>query len=303
MGFLFGEANAVNQYRIKRVLNNNAAISEANGVDTLLLGPSIGFGRHVGDAIPKDLVEHSYILRDAGVYQKLEELFQQIPSELIQFCMELIAYFQAAMGVPLSDNLFISLPDHIASSLQMYQQGICVSNMMRWEIKSFFNREFELGSFAVSQINKRYGVEMGEDEAAFIALHIINSAYDSPTPVAMEITRFTTRAIEGLERLLGVTLDTDSLAYFRFVTHLKFLGKRVIVGEHVEGRDAASAGLLAMVRERYVRAFQCSERVFRDIERDYSYRATPDDRLYLTIHIQKLLGDVAGSDPDGGEAD
>lgn len=292
----------MDEYRITRVLNNNAAISTCDGVDMLLLGPSIGFGRHVGDLIPGELVERSYILRDAAVYQKLEELFQRIPTDLIAFCMELIAYFKAAMEVPLSDNLYISLPDHIYTALEMYRQGIKLDNMMRWEIKSFFGCEFDLGMFAVEEINRRYQVEMGEDEASFIALHIINAASDTPTPIAMEITRFITYVVEGLERLLAVTLDTESLAYLRFVMHVKYLGKRIVAGEGTQRGDDDSDELLHMVEGRYQRAHQCAERLFRDIEAAYGYHASSSERLYLTIHIHKLINEILPQAGGGGDA-
>lgn len=279
-------------YELKRVLNNNAVIASAGETDYLLLGLSIGYRRHAGESVPGSAVERFYVLSDAGIYQRLEELYRKIPDDIISFSMELVTLIKSSMGTRLSDNLYISLPDHIASSLELYRQGIHVDNMMLWDIKSFFVKEFELGLIVVEAVNKRYGVAMGEDEAAFIALHIINASYDAPNAVAMEITRFVTLIVREVESLLGMTLDRDSLSFFRFVTHLKYLGRRVIAGERRERDDMGSADLLAMLDQAYPRAVAGADRICVVIERDYGYEADASDRLYLTIHVQQLIDSV-----------
>ncbi len=46
-----------------------------------------------------------------------------------------------------------------------------IRNVLLWEIKRLYPKEFELGQEARTIIAGRLGVELAEDEAGFIALH------------------------------------------------------------------------------------------------------------------------------------
>lgn len=46
------------------------------------------------------------------------------------------------------------------------------NNKLLHEIKIFYRKEFEIGLWAIQHIKEKCQVEMPEDEAAFIALHI-----------------------------------------------------------------------------------------------------------------------------------
>ncbi len=46
------------------------------------------------------------------------------------------------------------------------------------EIKRFYNHEYLIGKEALSIIKNRLAIELPEDEAGFIALHIVNAELD-----------------------------------------------------------------------------------------------------------------------------
>lgn len=285
-------------YVVERVLNNNAVIAAQSGTDYLLMGLSIGWGKHAGESINSDIVERFYVLHDSSLYQRLDQLFEQIPDDIMQFSMELVTLIKSSMGTQLSDNLYTTIPDHINSAITLYRDGIHVSNMMLWDVKSFFTKEFEIGSLVIEAVNKRFNVSLGEDEAAFIALHIVNASHETPDGAAMEITRFITRMVSETERLLHMSLDRDSLAFFRYVTHLKYLGRRVVsASESTSGlSDSASHDLLVLFRESYARPYSYAQHLCGFIEQEYGFTCGDSEFLYLIIHVQKLLGAL----PDEG---
>lgn len=278
-------------YVLKRVLNNNAVIASQSGTDYLLMGLSIGWGKHAGEAIGSDTVERFYVLHDSSLYQRLNQLFEQIPGDIMQFSMELVTLIKSSMGTPLSDNLYTTIPDHINSAINLYHEGLSVSNMMLWDVKSFFAKEFEIGSVVIEAVNRRFSVSLGEDEAAFIALHIVNASHETPDGAAVEITRFITRMVSETERLLHRSLARESLPFFRYVTHLKYLGRRVIAASEDKRNDAdpESRDLLALIRDNYARPFSYARQLCSFIEQEYGFTCDDSDLLYLTIHIQKLL--------------
>ena len=51
---------------------------------------------------------------------------------------------------------------------------MCIRDRL-WEIKRFYNHEFLIGKEALTIIKKRLDIMLSEDEAASIALHIVNA--------------------------------------------------------------------------------------------------------------------------------
>lgn len=298
--FLFWR-HALKTYIVERVLNNNAVIASQSKIDYLLMGLSIGWGKHIGDSIDSDAVERFYVLHDSSLYQRLDQLFEQIPNDVIQFSMELVTLIKSSMGYQLSDNLYTTIPDHINNAITQYRNDIHVKNMMLWDVKSFFTKEFEVGAMVVEAVNKHFDVKLGEDEAAFIALHIVNASHEVPDGSALAIIRFITRMVAETEHLIHRSLDRDSLAFFRYVTHLKYLGRRIITtsGKANNKSDSASHDLLVLFRENYTRPYSYARQLCNFIEQEYGFSCDESDLLYLIIHVQKLLGALTDS---GGDA-
>ena len=71
--------------------------------------------------------------------------------------------------------MYVTLTDHINSAVERYQNGISLKNMMRHEIRKFYPQEYRIGCQAIEWIEKKTGIDLGEDEAAFIAMHIVSS--------------------------------------------------------------------------------------------------------------------------------
>ncbi|STS83933.1 putative transcriptional antiterminator [Klebsiella pneumoniae] len=94
--------------------------------------------------------------------------------------------------------------------------------MLLWEIKRLYPKEFALGQEARAIIAKRLGVELAEDEAGFIALHLVTAQLNSEMPEVMHVTRVMQEILQLVKYQLQLNYDEESLSYQRFVTHLKF---------------------------------------------------------------------------------
>lgn len=72
---------------------------------------------------------------------------------------------------------------------------------------------------------KRIGIKLPEDEAGYIAIHIINGLENSQKDEGINILEFSKQVIQIIEEVHGFKLDVNSLNYTRLITHLKFLFK------------------------------------------------------------------------------
>ena len=60
-------------------------------------------------------------------------------------------------------------------AIERKQQGIVVANELSWEMKKFYNAEFQVGLKALDIVKQELDVELPEDEAGFIAMHLVNA--------------------------------------------------------------------------------------------------------------------------------
>ncbi|WP_275484644.1 CAT RNA binding domain-containing protein, partial [Oenococcus oeni] len=71
--------------KIKRTLNNNAAIAENHdGVDVLVMGPGIAFGKKTGDSVEISKVEKTLFLKNKEVMNKFTDLVIDVPMDQIE---------------------------------------------------------------------------------------------------------------------------------------------------------------------------------------------------------------------------
>ena len=95
--------------------------------------------------------------------------------DILEYMEYLIVLSKEAKVDLEDDSLYISLTDHIHTSIEQYKEGVYLKNHMLFEIKNFYPKEFELGLLTIKLIKEKYGINMEEDEAAFLALHIVSS--------------------------------------------------------------------------------------------------------------------------------
>ena len=172
-------------------------------------------------------------------------------------------------------------------AVERFKQGIEVKNVMLWDIKKFYRDEFEVGLYALDIIKKRFGVQLAEDEAGFIALHIVNAQLDLHKKSVKEITEVM-QEIETIVRITFATkLDTNSVYYYRFITHLKFFAERLFNESIYENQDVE--GLLDMIKIKYVKAYNCVLKISDFIYNKYNYTLSDEEILYLSIHITQVI--------------
>ncbi len=79
------------------------------------------------------------------------------------------------MGKKLDEKINIDLTDHIYTAVKRLKDGIVIKNALLWDIQRFYQDEYTIGTYALDVIEKKFGVRLPDDEAGFIALHIVNA--------------------------------------------------------------------------------------------------------------------------------
>ena len=131
-----------------------------------------------------------------------------------------------------------------------------------------------------------------EAEAAFIAMHIISSEFETnEVSDVQKITGLMNAIIKIVKMHFKIEFNEDSVSYQRFLTHLKFFSARVMDGEVYQ--DSMEEIYRAMVAQNR-RAYTGVEKVDQFIRKQYGYKLSIDEELYLLIHIKRILDEQQG---------
>ena len=216
--------------RIKKILNNNAIISENDQKDEIIItGKGIAFGKKAGDLIDSEKVEKTFILKHDETSEKFKLLLEDIPVDYVSISYDIIEYAKNILNVQFNDFIYVTLTDHLNFAIKRHKENISYVNALRWEIKKFYPKEYEVGLKALEFINDELGIKFSEDEAANIALHFVNARINTKSEIGetIQFVKVTQDILNIIKYTFGIELDESSLSYERFMTHLKFFFQRI----------------------------------------------------------------------------
>lgn len=274
------------QLKIKKIFNNNVVLLvDHNHNEMIVMGKGIGYNKHHSDTIDFSKVDKKFVL-EQGVSDKLVGLVNEIPAEHLEVSTEIIEYAEKELGVKFSDNIYITLTDHISFALTRFAEGLHIKNVLLWEIKKFYKEEFRAAWNALDIIEKKTGIRLPEDEAGSIALHFVNAQQHGQD---MKMTLAMTKIVNDLANIVkyhyGIKIDEESLNYSRFMTHLRYFAYRILRDESIPEEEDS---LYEQVKDKYKEAHACSKKMAYYLENNYNKHTTNEEMFYLMIHLQRL---------------
>lgn len=274
--------------KVDKVINNNLVRShDSAGREVLVMGKGLGFKKKPDDLIDEEKVEKIYVLQTGEQSRHMEELFSDMPLEYIQAANEIVDYAAVSLGKTLGSSLYLNVCDHIYHAARRLREGIPLQNALLTEIKRFYSHEYQIGLESLEIVRNKIGIRMPEDEAGFIAIHIVNAEMEfhdmGNTQEMMKIIR---HILNIVRYHFHVELDEASIHYDRFITHLKFFVKRVLSGQELDENDES---FFLMIRNQYREEYACVLKVYDYIQKEYGIALTNDEIMYLIIHIRRVI--------------
>ncbi|MEG0379758.1 MAG: CAT RNA binding domain-containing protein, partial [Eubacterium sp.] len=135
--------------KLFKILNNNAAVVlDERGREQIVMGRGICFKKKAGEDIPSESVDKSFSLSGSDARNKFQVLIQDVPMEHIAIGEEIITEAKLRLGNKLNDMVYISLIDHVHTSIVRFLDGITVKNVLLWDTRRFYKEEFQIGLWA-----------------------------------------------------------------------------------------------------------------------------------------------------------
>ncbi len=272
--------------KVRKVINNNIVSSaDEDGREIVVMGRGIGFQAREGWEIPEERIEKIFRLDNKDSLNRFKDLLARLPLEHIQISDEIISYGKKVLNKPLNHNIYITLTDHINFAVERHRQNMMFPNPLLREVRSFYREEYLIGEYALALIKKKLGIDFPVDEAASIALHLVNAEYNTAMRDTINITRLIEQVVGIVSEYFNFTPDESSLHYERFVTHLKFLAQRIYSGELLNSELPEFAAMIEML---YPEEYICSQKIQYFIQETYGHRVTDEEAAYLAVHIKRM---------------
>lgn len=272
---------------IEKILNNNCIITFLeNDEEAVIMGSGVGFKRKIGDYVDEKKIEKIFKLDNVKTKDKIREILETTNPECFLITQSIIEYAEENLDSKLSEMAYVLITDHLFFAIERYKQNIVLENPMLWEIKNLYSEEYKIGIWALELIEKRFSMRLPDDEAAFIALHIVNAVLGEEIYNTTNITILTRNILKIIKNHYRIELEENSLDYVRLVTHLKFFAQRLFKREEVKASDEI---MYNIAKEYYKEEEQCVSKICKYINRQFNYDITQQERLYLILHIRKVI--------------
>ena len=183
--------------RIEKIINNNIiSARDDKGIELVAMGKGIGFGRRAGEEVEESKIEKVFRLENIDDTEYFKSLLASLPIEFVRLSNQIISYAKETLGFELNSNIYLGLTDHINFAIERQKKGMVFSNALHDEIKLFYPNEYLVGKHALYLIENQTGCLLPEDEAASIALHIVNAELDSEISTTFVITKMMREMME-----------------------------------------------------------------------------------------------------------
>lgn len=279
---------------IKRILTNNAVvIDDENQQEKIVCGKGIAFKKRPGMEIDEMSINQTFILEGGGEYSRFEQLLKDVPLEYLELSSEIINMAKLEFAKKFKDNVIITLSDHLYVAIKRCREGMTISNPLLWDIKNFYEIEYDIGLRALELIKNKFHIQLPNDEAGFIALHIVNVELDEDNmDYIFQVTKVIQEIMTIVKYHFHAEFDTSNVYYYRFITHLKFFALRLLKDNQFNEDEENE--LLDVVKDKYCTSYECVLKIKDFLEKKYNYTLQEDEIVYLTIHVHRVVHKTKG---------
>lgn len=270
---------------IDKIINNNIISStDSEGRELVVMGRGISFGKRLGQKIDESAIEKVFRMDNKDNLERFKELLSKLPLEYIQLSNDIITYAKDTIGIKLNQNVYLTLTDHIGFAIDRFKEGMHFSNALFEEIKLFYPKEYLVGKYALHLIKEKTGLLMMDDEAASIALHLVNAEYDSKISDTFRMTKIIQEMVEYIERYFP-RLQENSMHKDWLVSNLKYMAHRLmkIPPEESLKDNEFNTLMKEYCEEEYILVNGMNE----FLKNKYECSMTEEEKIYLAVNIKR----------------
>ena len=269
---------------IRKINNNVVVCADDAGRELVAMGKGVGFGDFPRDIPLKDIERTFYDV--SGTYLAA---IDRLPADVLEFAVKIVDIAKNELPYELNPAFSFVLADHIAFALERKQRGINVKMPLAYDVRQSFPREFRIGLYALHRLKQEMDVELPAEEAASIALNIVNARLTPESKDERGFAEQDVRMLEELTRIIedrfGTIVDRTSFSYSRYATHMMYLFDRLHAHESLE---SAGVGVLGGFDRQFPEGVACVNAIADHIRDAWGAELNEEERLYIILHVSRL---------------
>lgn len=272
--------------QIYKVINNNVvSVLDEKGQEMILTGKGIGFKKKVGEEVIRTPMTKLFCIQDEQLLKDFKTILKHLSLQHLQISTDIIAYAEEALHTQLSPSIYITLTDHIDFALQRFKVGMRFQNALTHEIKTYYPTEYEIGKYGLNLILNATGISLPQDEAASIAMHLINAEYSIRMQDIYHITELLPELLTFISKRLPFYFEESSPTWDWINNNLKFFLHHLIRNDW---QITYKPSFCHCITEDYPDAYSCSVQLAEFIGTRLDYELKQQHIIYLTICIMHL---------------
>lgn len=128
---------------IKKVLNNGAALTtNQDGEEIIVLGKGIAFNKKAGDSIDETKIYKIFTPFDERQRSILLKTIHETDPIFFQISQKIVGRLKREENLDLADSVYITLTDHLATSVERGKKGLYLSNSFYGKFKTIIQKNF-----------------------------------------------------------------------------------------------------------------------------------------------------------------
>lgn len=265
---------------IKNINNNVAICLDSNEKEVIVTGKGVGFKKPPYE-LKLSEIDRTYY----DVDQMYISMIRDLPEEILEVANEIISYARKKYDMAFSTNIVFTLADHLNFAIKRNKENIKVKLPIVNDIEQLFEKEIDVGSFGIKLIRKKLSIYLPREEAAYIALHLINArqqAKNRDEEIDNQIVEDITKIVEDGYNL---EIDRHDFNYSRFKTHLHYLLKR---GKENEQLNTDNRQMYQTLVKEYPKNYETANIIKEYLLKKINLSLNDEEMMYLMIHINRL---------------
>ena len=159
------------------------------------------------------------------------------------------------------------------------------TNALHSEIRRFYPTEYSVGIHALHLIKEKTGISLPEDEAASIALHLVNAELNLQMRDIWVLTNMIGKMMDVIVQYLPI-LKEESLEMDWLLSYLKFVTCRVLMMKPL--KEKGDEGLYRYLQSNCPELMEGVESIAGMLQEEYGCHMTEEEQLYLGVSLKRI---------------
>jgi len=276
--------------KVVQSLNQNALLVNNDGNECIVVGKGIGFGKKRGDVVDnkKNVKFYKMVPEQGGV----REFIDDIDDQSLQAAEEIASYAEKTLGKEFTGNFILSLAGHIQFLEEKYRDKVEIPEPFHYELKYLYPSEYKIAEWSIHYLQKKFDFSLPSAEVSFFTLHFVNGLVENDSlKNVVELSDILNETIEIIEKETHEVMNRETIAFSRFIIHLRYFVIRSLsrIAKEENNGNSEFKKIYDLTFEMYPLEKQIIKKIKEQLYVNHNIIFENYEDFYLLLHLVRIL--------------